>query len=153
MYGVATISRLLKIMGLFCKRALLKRYYSAKETYNFKEPTNRSHPICACISINVAHICVHVLNVYSHVTIERYTHMCACISLNLAHICVHVLVIYIYIYTCIYIYMYVCSVYICVHVLVIYIYIYACIYIYMYVCSMYVCMYVRMSVRCMWSGL
>ena len=45
MYGVATISRLLKIIGLLCKRALQKRLYSAKETYNFKEPTNRSHPI------------------------------------------------------------------------------------------------------------
>ena len=45
-YGVATISRLLKIIGLFCKRALQKRQYSAKETYNLKEPTNRSHPIC-----------------------------------------------------------------------------------------------------------
>jgi len=43
--GLATISRLLKITGLFCKRALSKRTYSAKETYNFKEPTNRSHPI------------------------------------------------------------------------------------------------------------
>jgi len=42
-YGVATISRLLKIIGLFGKRAQLKRLYSAKETYNFKEPTNRSH--------------------------------------------------------------------------------------------------------------
>jgi len=31
--------------GLFCKRALQKRLYSAKETHNFKEPTNRSHPI------------------------------------------------------------------------------------------------------------
>ena len=31
-YGVATISRLLKIIGLFCKRALSKRLYSAKET-------------------------------------------------------------------------------------------------------------------------
>jgi len=45
-YGVATISRLLKILGLFCKRALQKRLYSAKETCSFKEPTNRSHPIC-----------------------------------------------------------------------------------------------------------
>jgi len=45
-YGVATISRLLKIIGLFCKRALYKRRYSAKETYDFKEPTNRSQPIC-----------------------------------------------------------------------------------------------------------
>jgi len=44
-YGVATISRLLKIIGLFCKRALQKRLYSAEETYDFKEPTNRSHPI------------------------------------------------------------------------------------------------------------
>ena len=44
-YEVATISRLLKLTGLFCKRALQKRLYSAKETYNFKEPTNRSHPV------------------------------------------------------------------------------------------------------------
>jgi len=44
-YGVASSSRLLKIIALFCKRALQKRRYSAKETYNFKEPTNRSHPI------------------------------------------------------------------------------------------------------------
>ena len=44
-YGVATISRLLKIVGLFCKRALQKRPIFSKETYNFKEPTNRSHPI------------------------------------------------------------------------------------------------------------
>jgi len=46
-YVVATIqgSRLHKIIGLFCKRALSKRLYSAKETYIFKEPTNHSHPI------------------------------------------------------------------------------------------------------------
>ena len=44
-YGVAAISRLLKVIGLFCKRTLQKRLYSAKETYNFKEPTTRSHPI------------------------------------------------------------------------------------------------------------
>ena len=44
-YGVASISKLLKIIGLFCKRALSKRRYSANETYNFEEPTHRSHPI------------------------------------------------------------------------------------------------------------
>jgi len=46
-YGVAMIRRLLKIIGLFCncKRALWKRLYSAKETFDFKEPTHRSHPI------------------------------------------------------------------------------------------------------------
>jgi len=32
-------SRRLEIMGLFCKKALCKRRYSAKETYHFKEPT------------------------------------------------------------------------------------------------------------------
>jgi len=42
---VATISRLLKIIGLFCKKNLQKRPIFSKETYNFKEPTNRSHPI------------------------------------------------------------------------------------------------------------
>ena len=44
-YGLATISRLLENIDLFCKTALWKRRYSAKETYNFKEPTNRRHPI------------------------------------------------------------------------------------------------------------
>jgi len=47
-YGVATISRLHKVTGLFCKRALWKRLYSEKETHNFKAPTNRSHPISMC---------------------------------------------------------------------------------------------------------
>ena len=42
--GVATISRLLQIVGLFWKRVLQKRLYSAKKTCNFKEPTDRSHP-------------------------------------------------------------------------------------------------------------
>jgi len=51
-YGVATSSRLLTIICLFCKRALSKRRYSAKETYTFKEPTNRSPPISfQCMSI------------------------------------------------------------------------------------------------------
>ena len=36
------------IIGLFCKTALRRDLYSAKETYNFKEPANRSHPIRTC---------------------------------------------------------------------------------------------------------
>jgi len=44
-YGVATINRLLKIIGLFCKRALQKRPIFCKETNDLKEPTNHSHPI------------------------------------------------------------------------------------------------------------
>ena len=42
---MATISGLIKIIGHFCKRALQKRRYSAKETYNLIDPTDRSHPI------------------------------------------------------------------------------------------------------------
>ena len=45
-YEVATIIRLPKNIGLFCKRALSKRRYPVKETYILKEPTNHSHPIC-----------------------------------------------------------------------------------------------------------
>jgi len=44
-YGVATISRLLKITGLLRRISILLWGSFAKETYNFKEPTNRSHPI------------------------------------------------------------------------------------------------------------
>jgi len=53
MYGVATCSRFLESIGLFCKRALWKRRYSAKETYHFKEPTNRSHPIAPTCTIRI----------------------------------------------------------------------------------------------------
>ena len=44
-YGVATISRLLKIIGLLCRIQSLLYGFFAKETDNFKKPTNRSHPI------------------------------------------------------------------------------------------------------------
>jgi len=44
-YGVASMSRTLKIIGLFCKRALQKRPIFCKETYMFKRSIDRSHPI------------------------------------------------------------------------------------------------------------
>ena len=50
-YVVATISRLLTIIELFCRISSLLQGSFAKETYNFKEPTNCSHPIqrrCLC---------------------------------------------------------------------------------------------------------
>ena len=46
---MATISRFSITVCLFCKRALQKRLYSATRTYNFKEPTDRSHPIHAWV--------------------------------------------------------------------------------------------------------
>ena len=44
-YGVALISRIDQIRGLFYKRALQNRRYSAKEIYILREPTVRSHLI------------------------------------------------------------------------------------------------------------
>ena len=58
-YGAATSSMLLKIIGLFCKRALQKKLYSAKETYNSKEPTNRSH-IYSYPHLHLFHIYVYM---------------------------------------------------------------------------------------------
>ena len=46
-YGVASINRMHKNIGLFCKRALQKRPIFCKETYILKHPINRSHPISA----------------------------------------------------------------------------------------------------------
>ena len=44
-YGVATISRRLKIIRLFCRIWSLLLGSFATETYNFHEPTHCSHPI------------------------------------------------------------------------------------------------------------
>jgi len=48
-YRMASISRIDKIIGLFCKRDFKKRLYSAKLTYNFIDPTDCSHPICVSV--------------------------------------------------------------------------------------------------------
>jgi len=66
-YGVASTSRLLEIIGLFCKRALSNGRYSAKETYNFKEPVvaskNESAVVVLSGSTNThTHIPVQVTN-------------------------------------------------------------------------------------------
>ena len=61
-YGVASVSRIDKIIGLFCKRALTKRRYSAKVTWSLIDPTDRRHPI----SIN--NMCCHTWYVLSFVS-------------------------------------------------------------------------------------
>jgi len=59
--GVATISRLLKMIGLFCRILSLLWVSFAKETYHFKEPTNRSHPMCDFSTVCVrVYVCVCV---------------------------------------------------------------------------------------------
>jgi len=63
---VATISRLLKLIGLFCRRALRKRTYSAKAVYNLKESTNHSHPIVFQAYPLHIYVCAHV-HMYVHI--------------------------------------------------------------------------------------
>ena len=91
-YGVATVSRLLKIIGLSCKRALLNRRYAVKETYNFKEPTNRSHPI----QTSQTHACTNCI--HNVCTYTQCTHR---------HVYTYIVYTYVYtyiVYTQIYVY-------------------------------------------------
>ena len=55
-YGVATMNRLSKIIGLFCRISSLLKGSFAKEIYNFQEPTNRSHVIRILIYIHILRI-------------------------------------------------------------------------------------------------
>jgi len=82
-YGVATISRLLKIIGLFCKRALQKRLCSAKETWDFKEPTNRSHPI-----LILRHGSTYKFETRIYIWI-RHTHLSVWVYICTRHACMH----------------------------------------------------------------
>ena len=47
--GVASVSRIDAIIGLFYKRALYKRQYSAKENSNLIDPDDSSHPVTESI--------------------------------------------------------------------------------------------------------
>jgi len=114
-YGMAMISRLLQILGLFCKRTQQKRLYSAKETYNLNELTNRSHPICV-IQFNMRWLqivgmrwphCIYVFThtcVYTDTCIYRYMYMHT-------HIYIHT---YLHVYVCTHTYTYV-HIYVCTH--------------------------------------
>ena len=81
-YGVATFSRLLKIIGLFCRILSLLWGSFAKETYNFKELTNRSHPIHTYVYYMQVYICVNLhVNTHTHIRIQAYTHTNTCVNL------------------------------------------------------------------------
>jgi len=103
-YAVAATSRLLKIISLFCKRDLYKRRYSAKETNNFEEPTNRSHPICIYI---YTYICIYIMYICSDTHLQ---HLCMCIHVVYmcssihSHLYVDVNKLHMYVYICIYMY-------------------------------------------------
>ena len=115
-YGVAMISRLLKIIGLFYKRALQKRPIFYIETYNSKEPTNRSHPIVRMFWIELQlwvdtdvesssineYVCIHI-----HIYIHTYTYVCE-YKIDLTTVCVDAVleICSIEMYVCIHIYIY-----------------------------------------------
>ena len=70
-YGVATMSRLLKILDLFCRKSSLLSGSFAQETYHLKEPTNRSHPTEKSTNSSRDKICAethqyHAVHTYSN---------------------------------------------------------------------------------------
>ena len=89
-YGVATVSRINKIVGLFCRIWSLLYASFAKEPYNLIDPTNQSHPIwmsqvalmdeschtCEWVSSHIRMDHVHTYKwVMSHVWISHLTRM------------------------------------------------------------------------------
>jgi len=68
-HGVAMISRFLKNIGLFCRVSSLLPDSFAKETYIFREPTNRSRPIL--IRVKRTHTLTHT---HTHTHTHTSTH-------------------------------------------------------------------------------
>jgi len=117
-YGMAMISRLLKVIGLFCRISSLLYGSFAKETYHFEEPTSRSHPIHiyvstwisdlihgTCIYIYICrvdgYICWYMSRVSPHRTITyEHAHM---IYTHIIHTYMYTY-IHTYIHTCIHTY-------------------------------------------------
>jgi len=89
-YGVALVGKIDKIIGLCCKRDLWKRHYSAKETCNFIDPTDRSHPILHC-SAQMVYIYMYVC-IYTNMNIY-YIHIHVCMNIYI-NICIYHMNIY-----------------------------------------------------------
>ena len=155
-YGVATMSRPLQIIGLFCRILFLFKGSFAKETYDFKEPTDRSHPIRAMRNVNGAIMsartrCSRVqqlreVHLYSALCVYVHIHIYICTYtyiFTFTYVYVH---IHIYIYVHIHIYMYV-YIHICTYT---YTYVHIHIYIYMWMClvHLYALIYSTYSVSC-----
>ena len=66
-YGVALVSRINKIIGLFCKRALEKRRYSAKETYNLIESKRHSHSLVYIFIYRYTYTYTHI-HIYIYIS-------------------------------------------------------------------------------------
>ena len=71
---MATVSRLLKIIGLFCRIQSLLQGSFVKETYHFKEPALRSHPTALSSKPYMSHICVYI---YQSIYSQHLITLCA----------------------------------------------------------------------------
>jgi len=114
-YGVASVSRTDKIIGLFCKRALQKRRYSAKETHDFIDP-DRSHPILwhpyrfwglyiCCVYTRIrtsTNMHLHITRVICTYYTCDMLHTCVYHTCNILHMCIHIT--HVICYTCVYTY-------------------------------------------------
>jgi len=75
--GVARVSRIDKIIGLFCRSSSLSWGSFAKETYNLIDPTDRSHPILHCASVCFDCVCLCACASFRGI-ITTYPCMCVC---------------------------------------------------------------------------
>ena len=79
-YGEGTVSRIDKITCIFCKRVLQKRLHSAKETYNFIDPTDRSHPISTSCSHRRrwrTYLCIYIYRYeFIYILMNRLLYIC-----------------------------------------------------------------------------
>jgi len=134
-YGVASISRLLKIIFLFCRIQSLLFGSFALETYTFQEPTNRGHPIpiewCWIVQMSILCTCIYIASsqidtaMKAHYDTAVLMKKCMYIYVNTyIYVFIHM---HIHMLLCVYVYIYV---YICVGVCTC---IYACVYVYIYI--------------------
>ena len=85
-------------IGLFCKRALEKRRFSAKETYNFKIPLGSTVMIASGLVYVCVCVCVcDLMCLYAYICIYAYVFMCLCICVSVCDyacvcICIYVCV-------------------------------------------------------------
>ena len=88
--GAATISWLLKLIVAHCKRAPQKRLFSAKKTYYFKEPTNRSHPMIGLfVCVNIYIVCLYMCMCVQELIEESQLYLLLVLCLFL-RVCVHI---------------------------------------------------------------
>jgi len=86
-----TISRLLEIIWIFCKRALQKRLYSAKVAHNFNA--------CAYKDERRYHSSLHIIYMNTHIYTYTHTYVNTCMHMyTRTHTSIHVY-IYVHVYS------------------------------------------------------